>query len=89
MISIAILVACAIVGYALRRFEAIRKLEGAITPVVWLLLLTFGLSIGSSESVMADLSRFGTQAAIITAFGTAGSIAAAWMLYKFKKHRRQ
>lgn len=88
MISLAILAISIIAGLALRRFKTIRKLDKAITPVVWLLLLSFGIALGSNQSVMADLSTFGLQAAAITVAGIAGSIGATWIIYRHKSPRK-
>lgn len=81
-----------LVGYILRgKQKAISGIEKAILWSIFLLLFFLGLSIGGNEVIMASLPSLGLNALIITLGGVAGSIIAAWALWKlvFKKVRRE
>ncbi|MDX9941678.1 MAG: LysO family transporter [Bacteroidales bacterium] len=93
MLEILVLMALGmLVGYILRgKQKAISGIEKAILWSIFLLLFFLGLSIGGNEVIMASLPSLGLNALIITLGGVAGSIIAAWALWKlvFKKVRRE
>ena len=93
MLEILVLMALGmLVGYILRgKQKAISGIEKAILWSIFLLLFFLGLSIEGNEVIMASLPSLGLNALIITLGGVAGSIIAAWALWKlvFKKVRRE
>jgi uncharacterized membrane protein YbjE (DUF340 family) len=81
-----------LVGYFLRGKEkVISGVEKAILWSIFLLLFFLGLSIGGNELIMASLPKLGLNALIITLGGVAGSLLAAWAIWKlfFVKERKK
>lgn len=78
-----------VVGYLLRRLPFLQKVNKGISPTVWLLLLTLGLSVGSNRFIVSNLAHFGWQAALLAIAGLSGSMLAAWMVHRlfFRKKR--
>lgn len=81
-----------LVGYFLRgKHKAISGIEKAILWSIFLLLFFLGLSIGGNELIMASLPKLGLNALIITLGGVAGSLLAAYAIWKlvFVKERKK
>lgn len=66
-------------GYLCRNWKAVRKAEKAPQFIVPLLLFVFGVSIGANGELIANLGRYGWQAAVIACFGIAGSLLAGYV----------
>ena len=66
-------------GYLCRNWKAVRKSEKAPQFIVPLLLFVFGMSIGANGELIANLGRYGWQAAVIACFGIAGSLLAGYV----------
>ncbi|MEE4177878.1 MAG: LysO family transporter [Bacteroides sp.] len=93
MLEILLLMALGmLVGYSLRgKQKAISRIETAILWSIFLLLFFLGLSIGGNEVIVASLPKLGLNALIITLGGVAGSLLAAWVVWKlvFARERRK
>lgn len=68
-------------GWLLRRRE-FKWLNGLLIILVWALLFFLGVEVGENENVINSLSKLGLEAMLLAVAGTAGSIAAAWALWK-------
>ena len=78
---LSLLVTGFLVGYLLRRFPVLEKLETSISWTVLLMLFVFGISIGMNETLLQNLGRFGSQAALLAVFGVAGSLLSSYIAY--------
>lgn len=75
-----LLSASAGLGFVLRNVRMTAHLSETAQYTVYVMLLVFGLSIGSNPEVMSRLGEFGLQAVILAVAGIAGSISAARLL---------
>lgn len=75
-------------GIIMRRMRIIKSFSEAAQYTVYAMLLVFGLSIGSNPDVMSRLGEFGLQATVLAFAGVAGSMLAAWLLYKFTSKKK-
>ena len=80
MTVLLILIASVAVGLLLRRRLPSRLLDRSATATVWLLIFTFGISLGSNKAIVSDFPHFGSTAIIIAIAGVAGSVGAAWIV---------
>lgn len=71
------------VGYLLRRVALLQKIGKPISYTILLLLFLLGISVGSNEAIMNNLTRLGGQALLLAVAGTVGSVLAAWGVYYF------
>lgn len=71
------------IGYLLRRVAFLQKLGAGISYTIYLLLFLLGISVGNNETIMNNLHTLGLEAALIATAATAGSVVAAWGVYRF------
>lgn len=78
------------VGYLFRRVEWLQRIGTSISYTILLLLFLLGISVGSNEAIISQLSQLGGQALLIAVATTTGSVLAAWGVYQlfFKERRR-
>ena len=72
-------------GIALGRLLSGRRLgfvPRAVTATVWLLLFLLGVEVGADPAVTGSLATLGCTALVLCAGSVAGSIAAAWALWR-------
>ena len=62
-----------------RRLAFVQRI---ITVTIWVLLFLLGVEVGSDPAVVGSLATLGTAALAIFAFSVAGSIFAAWLLWR-------
>lgn len=67
-------------GFGLRRVKAVRRVEQTTRLTLCLLLFLFGLTLGADRTLLAQLGRFGSEAAVIALSGACGSVAAGSLL---------
>lgn len=83
-----LLVVSAIAGYALRNFTRLRPiLSKTTTLTVLVLLIVFGVNIGSNKEIISNLQYDGIKAVVIALFGVAGSVMVT-SLYRFVQNRK-
>lgn len=70
------------IGYLLRKVAILQKLNLSISYTIYLLLFLLGISVGNNETIMNNLGTLGLEAALIAIAATAGSVIAAWFVYK-------
>ncbi len=70
------------VGFGLRHVKAVRRVDHTTRITIYILLFVFGTSVGVNRGLMAQLGRFGWEAAAIAAAGFAGSFGAACLLQR-------
>ena len=70
-------------GYLFRRVSLLQQLNPLIMVAICALLFVLGLSIGSNEMIMNNLTTLGWQALVIALAATSGSILAGWGVYHF------
>ena len=71
------------VGYLLRRFRGLQRINISITLTICLMLFFLGVSAGENRLLMKNFWSFGLQDALIAGLGLAGSVLAAWALERF------
>ena len=71
-----------------RRAKLARAVSKAVMPVICVLLFCMGVSVGGNAQVMENLSALGKEALLLTAGCIAGSLAAAWAVWKFAIKKR-
>ncbi|SEA27681.1 Uncharacterized membrane protein YbjE, DUF340 family [Alistipes timonensis JC136] len=62
-----------------RRLAFVQRL---ITVIIWALLFLLGVEVGGDPAVVGSLATLGAAALAIFAFSVAGSIFAAWLLWR-------
>ncbi len=77
-------------GYALRNAAFLKNIDKSVSATVLLMLFVFGLSIGTNHELTSNIGSYGTQAAILATFGTAGSLLASCIACKliFRKKKK-
>lgn len=71
------------VGYLLRRFRGLQRINISITLTICLMLFFLGVSVGENRLLMKNFWSFGLQAALIAGLGLAGSVLAAGALERW------
>lgn len=70
-------------GYLLRNVETVQYVGKTIGWTIFALLFVLGISVGSNDTVMSNLSTLGAQALVLAVTGAAGSAFAAWLVWNF------
>ena len=78
------------IGYFCRRIGWLQKLGKPIFYVILLLLFLLGANVGNNQTIVNNLLALGSQALLIAALSTLGSVLAAWGVWKlfFKKEKK-
>lgn len=78
------------IGYLCRRICWLQKLGKPIFYVILLLLFLLGANVGNNQTIVNNLLALGSQALLIAALSTFGSVLAAWGVWKlfFKKEKK-
>lgn len=66
------------VGWLLRNVKLLHYFRYTTTWTVWALILVFGFTLGSNETIVRDFLSFGLTAFCVAFAGVAGSVLAAW-----------
>lgn len=73
-----------LLGWLLRKRQFLYT-QKSITLLIWLLLFTLGLEVGSDENVITNLPSLGGQAVVIALTASIVAILAGWVLWKIGK----
>ena len=78
------------IGYLCRRIGWLQKLGKPNFYVILLLLFLLGANVGNNQTIVNNLLALGSQALLIAALSTLGSVLAAWGVWKlfFKKEKK-
>lgn len=87
-VVIAIMISGVLIGYLLRNHRLLFASK-LITVLIWLLLFLLGVEVGDNGRVMSSLHTLGVEALVITVFALAGSLIAAWALWKWINSRKK
>lgn len=68
-------------GYLFRRLPLLQQLGKPISYTILLLLLLLGISVGSNDNIINNLSTLGGEAFLLALAATLGSVLAAWGVY--------
>lgn len=74
-------------GRLLRKQRIAKKFQYGIKAAVCLLMLTFGISIGSDPEIINNIGNIGLKASVIACLGVAGSITAAYLFQRVIKRK--
>lgn len=83
-----IMISGILVGYLIRSFDKLVKVNDKLTTwAIYALLFLMGIGIGANKVIMNSLHTLGLKALIISLGGVAGSILLGWLTYRvfFKK----
>ena len=69
-------------GFLLRRLAISAHIGKAISVTIYVMLFFLGVKIGSDEHILSNLSALGLQALVLAVAGVAGSVLAAFVLYR-------
>lgn len=90
MFSVIMITLCGvIVGFSLRRWKALQKVNHTITITICFMLFVLGLSVGENRLIVQNLWSFGAQALIISFASMLGSALGAWGLYKYVFNKKE
>ncbi len=82
-ITLLLMLAGVVAGFALRNNSLILKInETLLNITIYILLLLLGIAVGTNEKIIHNLYQIGFQALIITAGAIAGSVAFSWLIFK-------
>jgi len=82
LIVIAIMAVGMLVGYLIRKRIMLVKInDKLIKYAIYLMLFIFGLSIGSNEVIIKNLSTLGLKAFVLAVAVVLGSIISGWFVY--------
>lgn len=70
-------------GYLFRKVSILQKIGIPISYTILVLLFLLGISVGTNENIVKNLSTLGLQALMISFAATTGSILAGWGVYYF------
>ena len=71
-------------GFLLKRRKTFLTMTDKLTPgIIFAMLFFLGVSLGMNEKVMANISKLGFYALLISIGGTAGSICLSIPLYRY------
>lgn len=87
MLQIISIMAAGIVAGWLLRKRTFKWLDTLLIVLVWALLFFLGVEAGENPAVIKGLKDLGLEALLLSIAGTAGSIAAAWALWKIIKRK--
>lgn len=74
-------------GFLLRNCSS-KWVLPALTFLIWLLLFLLGVDVGENEHVLNGIKDLGVEALILAVGSSAGSIALAWALWQYIKHKK-
>lgn len=69
-------------GFLARRDRRLTHIGKAISVTIYVMLFFLGVKIGSDEHILSNLSALGLQALVLAVAGVAGSVLAAFVLYR-------
>jgi predicted Kef-type K+ transport protein len=73
-----------LLGYLIRHKKSIISIAERLTVwSIFLLLFLMGLSIGRDPLILGNLPSLGLTALLISISGILGSLAMAWLIWKF------
>jgi uncharacterized membrane protein YbjE (DUF340 family) len=73
-------------GWFLRK-RTFKFINTLLIVLVWALLFFLGIEVGENQQIISSLKDLGLEALLLSLAGTAGSIALAWALWRFIKHK--
>jgi len=88
-IILVLLFAGSIAGFLLTRLKSLNAVSEKISMyTIYILLFFMGLNVGTKPEIMKNLAGIGFDALIIALFAIAGSVATAYLLFRFilRKH---
>ncbi|UCB44411.1 MAG: LysO family transporter [Spirochaetota bacterium] len=72
------------IGFLLKKRKTLLSTIDRLTPgIIFALLFFLGISLGMNEKVIANISKLGLYALLISAGGIAGSICLSIPLYRY------
>ena len=85
-----LLIAGMLLGFLLRSKKRIIEYAGKLTNwTIYLLLLLLGISVGSNEKIINNISTIGINAIILALGSVIGSVAISYIVYLFCFKKRE
>ena len=88
MLKIVAIMLCGVaVGFLLRN-RRLRIVPNAVMVLIWLLLFLLGIEVGSNPQVLGGIGDLGLEALWLCLAGLAGTLLAAWGLWRYVNARK-
>lgn len=87
MLQIILIMAAGIATGWLLRKRTFNFINTLLIVLVWALLFFLGVEAGENQAVIDGIKDLGMEALLLALAGTAGSIALAWVLWKYIRHK--
>ena len=71
----------------LLRGRRLASLPRLITGIIWVLLFLLGIEVGADPTVVGGLASLGVAAFVLFGCSVAGSVAVAWLLWRWVRRR--
>lgn len=71
-----------LLGFLARKNRHLSHIGKAISLTIYVMLFFLGVKIGSDDLILSNLSVLGLQALVLAIAGIAGSVLAAFVLYR-------
>ena len=88
MLQIILIMAAGVAVGWLLRHRNYKWVNPLLTVMVWALLFFLGVEVGENKQVIESLNDLGLEALLLAVAGTAGSIAAAWALWRIISRKK-
>ena len=88
MLQIILIMAAGVAVGWLLRHQNLKWVNPLLTVMVWALLFFLGVEVGENKQVIESLKDLGLEALLLAVAGTAGSIAAAWALWRIISRKK-
>ncbi|MBR5029517.1 MAG: LysO family transporter [Muribaculaceae bacterium] len=88
MLQIILIMAAGVAVGWLLRHRNLKWVNPLLTVMVWALLFFLGVEVGENKQVIESLKDLGLEALLLAVAGTAGSIAAAWALWRIISRKK-
>ncbi len=86
---IGIIIVGVLIGLFIRSPKAPALFAKLLNIIVYVLLTAMGIMVGGNETIVRNLSTIGLQAFTITAGALAGSMAFAYIIYRYLFKERE
>ena len=82
MLKVVIIMLSGIAAGTLFRSRPVRFIPKVISVLIWVLLFSLGVEVGSDPRIIGNFKDLGAEALVLTLAGLAGSMMMAWLLWK-------
>ena len=84
---VAIMLSGMAVGFLLRK-RRLRVVPHAVTVLIWLLLFSLGVEVGTNPQVIEGITSLGLEALWLSLAGLVGTVLFSWTLWRWISRRK-